>query len=68
LALDQKFLKPKIPLLELLIKCQKRTYGFWHLIETFDQLKKETFDQLKFSLTTLCQLKQYYKKIDAKVN
>ena len=25
---------PKIPLLELSIKCQKRTYGFWHLIES----------------------------------
>jgi hypothetical protein len=23
----------KIPLLELSIKCQKRTYRFWHLIE-----------------------------------
>ncbi len=31
--------------------------------ETFDQLKKETFDQVKFGLTTPCQLKQYYKKL-----
>jgi hypothetical protein len=31
--LIETFLKPKIPLLELLINCQKRTDGFWHLIE-----------------------------------
>ena len=30
---------PKIPLLELSIKCQKRTYRFWQLIEFFDQVK-----------------------------
>ena len=35
LAVDRNFKKPKIPLLELSIKCQKRTYGFWHLIESF---------------------------------
>ena len=38
LAVDRIFFKPKIPLLELSIKCQKRTYGFWQLIELFDQL------------------------------
>ena len=51
LALFQKFLKPKIPLLELLIKCQKRTYGFWHLIESFDKVKSfKKFDQVKMKL------------------
>ena len=35
LAVDRNFKKPKIPLLELSINCQKRTYGFWQLIETF---------------------------------
>jgi hypothetical protein len=35
LALDRKFLKPKIPLLELSINCQKRTDEFFHLIESF---------------------------------
>jgi hypothetical protein len=39
LAVDQNFKKPKIPLLELLINCQKRTYGFWQLIETFKKPK-----------------------------
>jgi hypothetical protein len=36
-SVDQNFKKPKIPLLELssTINCQKRTYGFWQLIETF---------------------------------
>jgi hypothetical protein len=29
----------KIPLLELLIKCQKRTDGFFHLIESFKSPK-----------------------------
>jgi hypothetical protein len=31
--LIESFLKPKIPLLELSINCQKRTDGFWQLIE-----------------------------------
>jgi hypothetical protein len=35
LALDRNFKKPKIPLLELSIKCQKRSDGFWHLIKSF---------------------------------
>jgi hypothetical protein len=35
LSLDRNFKKPKIPLLELSINCQKRTDGFWQLIETF---------------------------------
>jgi hypothetical protein len=35
LAVDRNFKKPKIPLLELSINCQKRTYGFWQLIKTF---------------------------------
>jgi hypothetical protein len=35
LAVDRNFKKPKIPLLELSINCQKRTDGFWQLIETF---------------------------------
>ena len=34
-SVDRNFKKPKIPLLELSINCQKRTYGFWQLIETF---------------------------------
>jgi hypothetical protein len=34
-ALDQKFLKQKIPLLELLIKCQIPSVLFWQLIESF---------------------------------
>ena len=38
-SVDQNFKKPKIPLLELSINCQKRTYGFWQLIETFKSLK-----------------------------
>ena len=33
-SVDWNFKKPKIPLLELSINCQKRTYGFWHLIES----------------------------------
>ena len=35
LAVDRNFKKPKIPLLELSINCQKRTDGFRQLIETF---------------------------------
>jgi hypothetical protein len=47
LAVDRNFLKAKIPLLELSINCQKRTYGFWQLIEFFDQVKTvKKFDQL----------------------
>jgi hypothetical protein len=35
LAVDQIFLKPKIPLLELSINCQNLQVIFWQLIETF---------------------------------
>ncbi len=35
LAVDRKFLKPKIPLLELSINCQKITCKFWQLTKTF---------------------------------
>jgi hypothetical protein len=38
LALDQNLKKPKIPLLELSIKCQKSTYGFWQLIDSLIKL------------------------------
>jgi hypothetical protein len=40
----------KIPLLELLIKCQKRTEGFWHLIKKFKVAQNDinkTFDRVK---------------------
>jgi hypothetical protein len=51
LAVDRNFLKAKIPLLELLINCQKRTYRFWHLIKFFDQVKTlKKFDQLIMKL------------------
>jgi hypothetical protein len=51
LAVDRNFFKAKIPLLELLINCQKRTYGFWHLIKFFDQVKTiKKFDQLIMKL------------------
>ncbi len=43
LALDRKFLKPRIPLLELLIQCQKRTCNFLHQIESLNDALK-TFD------------------------
>jgi hypothetical protein len=50
LALDQKFLKPKIPLLELSINCQKRTDGFLAVDQklkiTQNDINK-SFDQLK---------------------
>jgi hypothetical protein len=35
LALDQNFLKAKIPLLELLINCQNLQVIFWQLIKSF---------------------------------
>ena len=38
-SVDRNFKKPKIPLLELSINCQKRTYGFWQLIEILKSLK-----------------------------
>jgi hypothetical protein len=34
LAQDQKFLKPKIPLLELLILCQNQYVQLWQLIKS----------------------------------
>jgi hypothetical protein len=39
LAVDRNFKKPKIPLLEVSINCQKRTYGFWQLIKILKSLK-----------------------------
>jgi hypothetical protein len=36
LALDRNFLKPKIPLLELLINCQNLQVIFWQLIKCFN--------------------------------
>ena len=47
MAVDQNFLKAKYPLLEFSIKSQKRTDGFFHLIEFFDQVKSlKKFGQL----------------------
>ena len=71
MALDQNFLKAKIPLLELSINCQNPQFLFWSTEksqkiwstenETFDQLKKDNFDQVKFGLTTPCRLILYIK-------
>jgi hypothetical protein len=47
--LIKTFEKPKIPLLEVLINCQKRTYGFWQLIKSFNNAYNtiiRTFDQV----------------------
>jgi hypothetical protein len=35
LAVDQKFKITPNDIIKILIKCQKRTYGFWQLIKTF---------------------------------
>jgi hypothetical protein len=52
LAVDQKLKITQNDINKLSIKCQKRTYGFWHLIESFDQVKSlKKFDQVKMKLS-----------------
>jgi hypothetical protein len=35
LAVDQKFKISQNDIIKISINCQKRTYGFWQLIESF---------------------------------
>ncbi len=71
MALDQNFLKAKIPLLELSINCQNLQDIFWQLIESSNNgilgiIK--TFDQLPKSVGSFLAVDQKFKITQNDIN
>jgi hypothetical protein len=63
LAVDQNFKITKNDINKILINCQKRTDGFWQLIETFFKAYNtiiRTFDQLPKSVGSFLAVDRMY--------